>query len=169
MAGMRCPKCGSTQFKSLRILYEEGTKTYTRSHYSSTNRYSERSSSTSSTTSTTSSTTQTLLAKSVSPPEAPEAPIEKANYNGIVIVMLSIVIFIYTCNIPHTIKLVSEISIFLIALVLYIVGVKNKKWNETEYPKLREEYEREYKQWQYYYELWQHSYICRKCGNIFTD
>ena len=71
MAGMRCPKCGSTNFKSLRIIYEDGTKTYTRSHTSVKGNDS-----------TTTSTTQTLLAQSAAPPAAPVTPFKKSDYSN---------------------------------------------------------------------------------------
>ena len=64
-----------------------------------------------------------------------------------------------------------------ISILIHKETLKNNEWNETEYPKVYEEwkntvyaeYQRSYEQWQYNYNQWQHSYLCRKCGNIFTD
>ena len=177
MAGMRCPKCGSTNFKSLRIIYEDGTKTYTRSHTSVKGNDS-----------TTTSTTQTLLAQSVAPPVAPTepmAPAKKFNLDFLIVILFFG--YIYFLNSKVDFKDLSLMSFIMIIVVTFIPitisilihkeTLKNNEWNETEYPKVYEEwkntvyadYQRSYEQWQYNYNQWQHSYLCKKCGNIFTD
>ena len=63
----------------------------------------------------------------------------------------------------------SFIAKFIIISVMIFIcdllnkeGVKNKEWNETEYPKL-------YEEWQRNYNEWQHTYLCKKCGTRFID
>lgn len=158
MAHMKCPKCGSKNFKNLRILYEDGTKKYERSHVSSRGYDS-----------TTTSTTQTLLAKSVSPPTAPKVPPKKSDYKVAMGVMGLIAFILVSGTFSIITKIIGVAVIGYICRFLNKEGIKNTEWNNREYPKIYEEYKRDYEKWQHDYDTWQHSYICKKCGTIFTD
>ena len=148
MAEMRCPKCGSKNFRSLQMIYESGTKKYERSHYSSKGNDS-----------TTTSTTQTLLAQSVAPPLAPA---EKSDYSIICGIIVLIGIYVLFTDFSLTAKFIIIFGMSFICDLLKKEGDKNKEWNETEYQKL-------YEEWQRNYNEWQHTYLCRKCGTRFMD
>ena len=177
MAKMRCPECGSTNFKSLRIIYEDGTKTYEKSYSNSEGK-----------TSSTKSSTQTLLAQSAAPPVAPsepEAPAKKFNLDFFIVVLFCAYIYFVHEKvdledldfIQFILLFIGLLSICFMSFFIHKESIKNEEWNKTEYPKIYEEwknsvyaeYQRSYDQWQYNYDRWQRSYLCKKCGNIFTD
>ena len=59
MEEVRCPRCGSKNFKICRLIYESGTRTHSFSSSTGTNSSSRNSN---------------LLAQSVAPPEPPNEP-----------------------------------------------------------------------------------------------
>lgn len=159
MAGMKCPKCGSTNFKNCQLIYQSGTRT--RSFQSSTGY-------------TSSGTNSTLLAQSVAP------PYPKEEHWGSFIILCAIASF-FVCNVFFSDKInffydiyykyfyeyfydykfkISELGFIVIGSICYSAfatlesSYKASRYNNKVYPKE--------------YEEWQNTYVCMKCGNRFT-
>ena len=93
------------------------------------------------------SSASTLLAQDVAP------PFKKPDYTIFSLILCGIVFLVWHSDIGFLFKILWMSICFYCVWFLHKESVSNAEWNETEYPKL--------------YEEWSKTYLCNKCGKKF--
>ena len=148
---MNCTNCGSDSTRKFSVVYEEGTNIeHTEVNAKTKTNYSDSRSTIKGQSRTTS---MSELAKKCAPPEK-EAPIIEFLGWSFFSLIISLIIaglsyWLFDTASPGTI-------LFVILILLNIRGfMKRSKFNRTEYPKLKRE--------------WDKSWVCLKCGVTFVN
>lgn len=143
MSKFCCPNCGSENIQKMQIVYQSGTGTRTSvTTYENRNGYSVESE--------TNEHSSTNLAASVAPPKQKET-----NYGFMLVCGIVSAYLIWDLFKGFSwFELIVGALAGLFAFGAYETSVQNSNWNETEYPRL--------------YEEWTNSFICHKCGHRFV-
>jgi hypothetical protein len=143
---MICPNCQSDNVTKFSVVYESGTSTInTRTTGGSTSyNWTNPSLSSSSSSSKTTGIQQTAAAEKCAPPK-------QKRVFGLVVFAIIVSLFSYEQfnNGNYGVFFI----LFFIVLGLGYLGYSNYKFNEGEFPKI--------------YQIWQKSWLCNKCGTTF--